>query len=241
VDYKKQLSEQIVMGTVWYQQSAEMEASYLQSYTWAKFLIDAKLDTMDTKVAKGVVLDIDETVLDNSPYEVMLIHTGQTYQSKTWKEWTDQASARALPGALDFTNYSIEKGVEVFYISNRKLDELDATLKNLDSLGFPNADREHVLLMEDTGDKTPRRTLVENKVKVLLYIGDNLTDYSETYADRDEQLGKDLIHNTKNDWLYDFVMLPNPIYGEWEKAVYNNDYSIPDSVKVQMRKDILKK
>ena len=241
VDYKLELSKHKVMSTIWFQQSAEMEASYMQAYTWAKFLIDSKLDTMDTSIPKGVVLDIDETVLDNSPNEVRLIREGQTFGSKTWKEWTDQARAKALPGALDFTKYATEKGVEVFYISNRKLNELEATLINLQNLGFPNADSTHVLLQGESGDKTERRSIVQSKVDIILFVGDNLTDYSEDFADRGADLGKELVRLRASEWLYEFVMLPNPTYGEWEKAIYKNDYRLPDSVKFNRRLDILQK
>jgi 5'-nucleotidase (lipoprotein e(P4) family) len=241
IDHQKELSKHKVMSTLWFQQSAEMEASYIQSYTWAKFLIDAKLDTMDKSIPKGVILDIDETVLDNSPNEARLIHSGKTFGSKTWKEWTDEARANALPGALDFTKYTMNKGVEVFYVSNRKTNELESTLINLKKLGFPNADSTHVLLMEDTGDKTKRRMLVQDQVRVILYVGDNLADYSEAFSDRGEDLGKDLVRSTAHEWLYEFVVLPNPTYGEWEKALYNNDYSVADSIKVKMRLKILQK
>ena len=241
IAYKLELSKHKVMSTLWFQQSAEMEASYLQAYTWAKFLVDAKLDTMDAASPKGVVLDIDETVLDNSPNEVRLIREGQTFGSKTWKEWTDQARAKALPGALDFTKYATEKGVEVFYISNRKLNELEATLINLQNLGFPNADSTHVLLQGESGDKTERRSIVQSKVDIILFVGDNLTDYSEDFADRGADLGKELVRLRASEWLYEFVMLPNPTYGEWEKAIYKNDYRLPDSVKFNRRLDILQK
>ena len=240
-DHQQELSKHLVLATIWFQQSAEMEASYLQSYNWAKFLIDAKLDTMKDTGPKGVILDIDETVLDNSPYEAWLIQTGQTYEPKSWKEWTDQARAKALPGALDFVNYAMDKGVEVFYISNRKLNEFSSTVINLQSLGFPNADSTHILLKDKLSDKTDRRNVVADKVNVLLYIGDNLTDYSESFANRGQDLGKELVRTTADTWLYEFVMLPNPTYGEWESAIYDNDFSLPDSVKVARRLDVLEK
>ncbi len=241
INHRQQLAEQLVLATAWFQQSAEMEATYLQAYEWGKFLIDRKLDTLKKGTKAGVVLDIDETVLDNSPYEVQLIQEGEQYGSKTWKAWTDQARARALPGALDFVKHATERGVEVFYISNRRENELAATLRNLDSLDFPNADSTHVLLMKDTSDKTARRAHVASQAQIILFVGDNLTDYSEAFADRGEDLGKQIVHDTKDTWLYDFIMLPNPTYGEWEKAIYGNDFTLADSVKVQRRLGVLKR
>lgn len=236
-----QLSEQLVTSVLWFQQSAEMVASYLQAYQYGKLILTGKLDTLNAQLPPAVVLDIDETVLDNSPYEVYLIGKGELYQPSTWKEWTDQARAKALPGALDFVNFAKEKGVEVFYISNRKVNELDATVRNLKAHNFPFADNEHVLLKESTSDKTARREKVAENYNIILFLGDNLTDYSELYADRGSDMGKQLIYKNLEDLLYNFVMLPNPMYGEWEKAIYDNDFSISTEEKLKKRLEVLEK
>ncbi|MEQ8925362.1 MAG: 5'-nucleotidase, lipoprotein e(P4) family [Fulvivirga sp.] len=236
---KAQMSDQLTMAVLWYQQSAEMRQAYYQAYNYAKLLVDNKLATIKTKRPSAVVLDIDETVLDNSPYEAMLIDSGWTYTGRTWKAWTDQERAEALPGALDFVNYAKKKGIEVFYISNRNVDELESTIKNLKGKGFPNADERFIQLKQESSDKTDRREKVANKYEVLVFIGDNLTDYSEEFGDRDADMGKTLVDEKKMELLNNFVMLPNPMYGEWEKAIYNNDYSKSDSVKLELRKSLL--
>lgn len=238
---EEQLSQQLVSSVLWFQQSAEMTASYLQAYQYGKLILAGKLDTVQSTLPPAVVLDIDETVLDNSPYEVYLIEKGELYQPSTWKEWTDKARAEALPGALDFVNYAKEKGVEVFYISNRKTDELDATIQNLKAHLFPFADADHVFLKETTSDKTARRAKVAAEYNILLFVGDNLTDYSELYADRGIDLGKQLIFDNKEDLLYNFIMLPNPMYGEWEKAIYGNDFSISGEEKLKKRTKVLER
>lgn len=240
IDPQAELSKQLEGAVLWYQQSAEMEMSYLQSYEYAKLLLDRKLSQLADSVSPAVVLDLDETVLDNSPYEAMLIMTGITFNDKTWEEWCNLAQAEALPGAVDFLNYANEKGVEIFYISNRQVGVLGPTIENLKQLNVPHADSAHVLLKETTSDKTERRAAVTKDHEVLVYIGDNLTDFSEVYADRDEQLGKNLVRQNKEELLNNFVMLPNPMYGEWEKAILKNDWSHPDSVKLIMRKELLK-
>ncbi|QSE97385.1 5'-nucleotidase, lipoprotein e(P4) family [Fulvivirga lutea] len=236
---KAQMSDQLTMSVLWYQQSAEMRQAYYQAYNYAKMLVDNKLETIKTKRPTAVILDIDETVLDNSPYEVLLIDSGWTYNNKTWKQWTDQARAEALPGALDFVKYAKDKGVEVFYISNRNVDELEATVENLKAIGFPNAEEKFIQLKEETSDKTERRKNVTDRYEVLVYVGDNLTDYSEAFGDREADMGKKLVDEKRHELLNNFVMLPNPMYGEWEKAIYDNDYSKSDSMKLELRKEKL--
>jgi 5'-nucleotidase (lipoprotein e(P4) family) len=232
-------SDHLVMATLWFQQSAEMQHAYEQAYHYATMLMLAKLDTFRSG-SPAVVLDIDETVLDNSPYEVYLIQNGLTYTEENWKQWTDRARAAALPGALAFTQKAAEKGVEVYYITNRLERELESTLRNLDSLKFPFADREHVLLKSNSSNKAERRELVKAKHIVLVYVGDQLTDYSESYAQRGDDLGKPHTANTKGELLNNFVLVPNPMYGEWEGAVYGNDWSKSATEQRKLRKEALK-
>lgn len=234
------LSEQLGNATLWFQQSAEMEAAFLQAYGFGKMLLAQKMDTLSAGSKKpAVVLDLDETVLDNSPYEARLFLNGETYASDSWNEWCKEANAKALPGAADFLTYAQELGVEIFYISNRKDLVFESTLKNLKTLNLPDADEEHLLLRTAESDKTERRNKVAQNHQVLLYVGDNLTDYSEIYAKRGADLGKDLVQQNKKELLYNFIMLPNPMYGEWESAIYNNNFSVSDQQKLEMRKKAL--
>jgi 5'-nucleotidase (lipoprotein e(P4) family) len=236
---KEILAQQKVMATLWFQQSAEMEATYLQAYNHAKMLLTSKLDTLPEGDRYAVVLDIDETVLDNSPAEVILIQNGDTFSPENWNAWTSQARARALPGALDFVNYAMDNNVEVFYVSNRGIGELEPTLKNLQEHSFPNADSSHVLLKTETSDKTERRATVSEQAEIILFVGDNLRDYSEIFGERGADLGKGIVHSAKEDWLNNFIILPNPTYGEWEKAAYGNTYSLSDEEKLEKRLNVL--
>lgn len=236
-DPRRDLSEELSGAVIWYQNSAEMRMSYYQAYNHGKLLLKSKLASADSKQPKAVVLDLDETVLDNSPYEGMLIQKGITFSSNTWKEWVAMGSAELLPGAQDFLNFADSAGVEIFYISNRTVDGLGSTLENLNRYNLPNADSAHVLLKEDTSDKTARRNIVNENYEIILFLGDNLTDYSQMYADRNEKMAKDLVDENKMELLNNFVMFPNPMYGEWESAIYRNDWSIADSTKLRMRRE----
>ncbi len=95
----------------------------------------------------AIVLDLDETVLDNSPHQAMSVKTGKGYPYK-WDDWINKAEAEALPGAIDFLKYTESKGVDIYYISNRKTNQLDATIKNLERVGAPQATKEHILLQD---------------------------------------------------------------------------------------------
>lgn len=228
------LSDQLVMSVLWYQTSAEMVASYLQAYRYAELMLDAKLDTMSLQKPAAVVLDIDETVLDNSPYEVYLIENDELYNANSWKKWVEQVRAEALPGALAFTKFAKSRGVQVFYISNRREDELQATVENLEKHDFPNANSRFVFLRSESSDKTERRERVTAAYEVLVYIGDNLTDFDEVYADR-ENYGREVVLENQQTLLNNFVILPNPMYGEWEKALYDNNYGLTPDQKLQKR------
>lgn len=232
-------SEHLVAATNWYQKSAEMRACYFQAFNLAK--LQLKLNKTDYKGEKpaAVILDIDETVLDNSPFQAHLINTGQLYNSKLWKEWTDQKTAKSLPGAVEFTKFAKDLGVEVIYISNRKVDALAETIENMKTYNFPNADSSFVFLKKETSDKTARRKKVFEKYEVLLFVGDNLTDFDEAFAERDSDLGFALVDAEKDLFGSKYIVLPNPMYGNWEGAIYGGDYSLSVPEKRKMRQDIL--
>jgi len=232
--------EHSVFATLWFKESAEMHASYLQNYHLAKLMIDKNIGARESEKKPAVVLDLDETVLDNSPYQYKLIVSQKPYTSKTWTEWVNLAKAEALPGVLDFVNYAKRKGVEVFYISNRKApNHLDATIKNLDSLNFPNADKEHIFLKTTSSNKTERRNKVSEEYEIILFIGDNLTDFSEIFANRGDDMGKTIVEKNKSLFGTKYIVMPNPMYGEWAKAIYKNSYKWTPAQLDSLRKTVI--
>ena len=114
---------------------------------------------MPSPKKNAVIVDIDETVLDNSPYQIHIGHEKTTYDQASWKTWTDMSAAAAMPGAIEFLKFVEQQKCEVFYITNRDVRELASTLRNLDSLGFPFADADHLLLCllytSDASDERP--------------------------------------------------------------------------------------
>lgn len=235
------LNEQLVMATLWMQASAEFRAICYQSFNLARMNLDAFMASYKGKKPVAVAVDCDETVIDNTEYEAFLIGNDFGYSSKTWTPWMAAAKATAMPGAVEFLNYAKEKGVEIFYITNRKAVGYEGTAKNLAALGFPYVDEKHLLVRTDTSDKQPRRDIVSKDYAVAFLMGDNLNDFSSlfgkgTVAGRAEEVDK-----IKDLWGKKFIVLPNPTYGEWEGAVYEYNWGASAAEKDQMRKKYLKR
>jgi 5'-nucleotidase (lipoprotein e(P4) family) len=212
------LSQQAVDAVLWQNTSAEAYRLYQQGYELARIRLAANLKPADPR-PPAVIVDIDETALDNSPYEVHAIKNGTTYDQASWKAWTDRSEAKASPGALDFLRHVEALGCAVFYITNRDIRERASTLKNLGDLGFPFADEAHLLLMDGSSDKTERRAMVAKDHRVVLLVGDQLRDFDERFKDRSVNYGRDLVDASNDTLQRYFVLLPNPMYGTFRDAV----------------------
>ena len=233
----------LLLATAWFQQSAEMRACYYQSYTLAKMALKENQQNYKGTKPMAVVLDIDETVLDNSPFEAKLMGDRQNYSDSAWMEWSARCEAQALPGAAEFIAYARELGVEVFFISNRILEERERTLRNLASAGMA-VDSAHLLLYDlskGTSCKDERRDLVSETHEIILFIGDNMSDYTSLFDRRDSRLALHLADSLREDYGRKFIILPNPMYGEWENAIYGHNYKLPMAEKNRMMLDLLRK
>ncbi|MEO8460971.1 MAG: HAD family acid phosphatase, partial [Dokdonella sp.] len=181
----------------------------------------------------AVILDIDETVLDNSPYQARLVRNNVDFNEFTWAQWCREKSARALPGALEFAQLAAKHHVTVFYLSNRAQDLNEATLENLRALGFPLATNQPVFLglgtifkgcEQDGSEKGCRRQLVGQRHRVLLQLGDQLGDFVDVLANTPD--GRRAAVAPYLGWIGErWFVLPNPTYGSWEPALFNNDWS----------------
>lgn len=237
----RDLNEQLVMATLWMQTSAEFRALSYQSFNLAKMILDKYLSFYSGSKTVAVIVDADETVIDNSAYEAFLIGNDFGYSSKTWNPWMAAAQAKAMPGATEFLNYAKDKGVEIFYITNRKMVGYDGTEKNLKALGFPYVDKEHLLLRTDTSDKQPRRDMVAKDYEIAFLMGDNLNDFLSVFAKKSVADRFAETDKIKDMWGKKFIMLPNPTYGDWEGAIYNGNWGASPAEKDQMRKDHLQR
>lgn len=215
------LAQQGADAVLWQNASAEAYWMYRQAYQHAYLKLESNLAQAGGAGPFAVIVDIDETVLDNSPYQVEAIKQGRTFNQSTWREWTDKAEAKASPGAVEFLRFAAQQAkCEVFYITNRDIREKASTLNNLQDLGFPDADEMHLLLMDGNSDKTDRRARVRATHQVLLLVGDQLRDFDERFKDRSANNGKKVVDALADSLARYFVLLPNPMYGTWRDAIH---------------------
>lgn len=225
-------------AVLWVQASAEYDATALSVYNAAAARLDAALaDPAWDALAPGlrdnaaelatlppaVVLDVDETVLDNSPYQARLVRQGTQYDTETWAGWVDERAARAVPGAAGFLDAASERGITIVYVTNRTQDMGADTLANLRALGLPAGDG--VLFLgkgapgcEQAGsDKDCRRRQVAGRYRVLMLVGDQLGDFVEPAADT--PAARQAAVEQHAGWFGErWWMLPNPTYGDWQQG-----------------------
>lgn len=231
-------------AVLWTQSSGEARALAYQAFTLARMMLDRDLQVnRRNRIRRAIIVDADETVLDNSRYQATLLKNRQNYDARTWTEWVKRAEAEALPGAVEFLRYAASRSVRVFYITNRNLEEKEATAANLKKLGFPDVNDQTLLVRTDTktSSKESRRQSVDAKFRIVLLMGDNLNDFAEifqqskTVADR-----LAAVERNKAQFGKRFIVLPNVMYGDWESAVYDYNFKLTEEEKAARRKSQLR-
>lgn len=211
-------NDALLYSTLFVQRAAEYKALCYQAYNSAHLSLDEKVENYKGDKKLAVVVDIDETVLDNSPHAARSILENTSYP-KYWDEWCNLAEAKAIPGSLEFLKYAESKGVETFYISNRKAHLTAVTLKNLKMRGFPYATEDHILLRTSTSDKEERRNKVRETHDIIILCGDNLGDFASEYDGQNTKTRNDLAAQQEDDFGAQYIVLPNPTYGAWLSAM----------------------
>lgn len=230
-------------AVLWMQRSVEYKANTLGAFALAQIRLDQALADKTRTAAPveqtgafqdlppAIIVDADETILDNSGYQAWLIAAGESFNPKTWTVFVKSQTSPPIPGALEFTKYADSKGVKVFYISNRTKDEEDATRESMTKYGFPMGGNVDTFLsareQPDWGSaKSTRRAVVAKDYRVLLLVGDNFGDFSDGYKGTEDERLK-LYEADKVRWGHDWIMLPNPAYGSFESAPYGHDFKLP--------------
>jgi len=248
-------------AVLWFQASAEYRASAETIYRAAADKLDVALkekhwdalvpgerdNVGKTEGLKpAVVMDVDETVLDNSPYQARLIRDNAEYSDPSWDLWVAEKKAKAVPGAVDFAKAAAAKGVTILYLSNRAVHLKDATIANLKAVGMPVASDDVFLGLgtvlpgcEQNGtEKNCRRRLAGQEYRVLMQFGDQLGDFVEVVANTPQ--GRTQLLDEYDDWFGErWWMLPNPTYGSWEPALFNNEWSQPRAARRQAKETAL--
>ncbi|EMI40349.1 5'-nucleotidase, lipoprotein e(P4) family [Rhodopirellula sp. SWK7] len=248
-------------ATLWMQTSAEYYATCRQTYrlaatqlqnaiddpTWSADLVQqsALAESTDTPLLPtAVILDIDETVLDNSPYQARLIQTDEAFTPESWQRWVEEAAAEPIPGVHEFLTSAEKAGVEVFFVTNRENAVENATRRNLEKLDLIQVDASDRILSkrerdEWTSDKATRRAHIAKRYRILLLIGDDLNDFVSIGNKPTAQARREIAVEHAEMWGVKWMQLPNANYGGWERSIYDWNDSADDEVKLRQKYDAL--
>ena len=198
----------------WTRESKEYKALCYQVYNNATNKLKKKLvhnnfslNIIDNNYA--VVMDLDETVLDNSDYQVMLFDKNEKFNPKSWDEWVLLENAKLVPGSLDYINFLRENNIQIIFISNRMDNRVEETKNNLKKLGVYSDSDIYLLRIDKADKKTIRRSEIFNSTgrmnkhenfKVIQYLGDAIGDFE---------------NQNLNRFGLDNFIFPNPMYGKW--------------------------
>ena len=232
-----------LFATLWQQTSAEYRAAALQAYDEASEVLPVALaDSSWTAAVEqegddfstlppAVVLDVDETVLDNSPQQARTILAGGSFDPEAWGAWVDEARAPVVPGAREFLALADTLGVAVFYVTNRDQPLEEATRRNLAAEGLPlDPDVDTVLSRGERegwgSDKTSRREAIAERYRIVLLVGDDFNDFVSARLPREER--DRLLERYRDRWGDRWIMIPNAVYGSWEAALYEEADDTPE-------------
>lgn len=279
-------------STAWMQTSEEYRALSLGAYNVARKSLDEALEdpgwtalpsqvpansaeaAMLARLPAAIILDVDETVLGNLPYQAWLVKNEQSFTPASWNAWVSESSAEPLPGALEFVQYAKRKGVAVFYLSNRayrgpldrnadgQIDPAEEqvglksyTVANLLRWGFlpqSNISNEDAVILRGetdkegrvrpgwaSSDKTARRESLSSGYRILLIMGDDLNDFMAHPGHQGAANPVSVAAEHRTRWGRSWIMLPNPIYGSWERRLYRSDHKLSAEEKINMKLDRL--
>ena len=183
----------------------------------------------------AVVLDVDETVLDNSPYQAALVVGDTSFDPVGWDAWIAERSAAAVPGAVSFIEAAQAAGVAVIYMTNRACGQREGsqedcpqrsdTLENLKLAGFPSPGENDLLILRgerpgwDTSEKQSRRAFVAERYRMIMLIGDDIGDLASGI--KADSPGERAAFVKAHESLYGvhWFQLANPTYGSWIRSL----------------------
>jgi len=231
-----------VAAILWQQSSGEQRALCYQTFALAKMLLDRDLRNHRIRQRRAIIVDVDDTILDNSRYEAALVKQRKNYP-EGWTAWINRAEVPAVPGAVEFLNYASSRGVRVFYVTNRKQIEKEGTRRNLKALAFPEVNNQTLVIRTDpnSDSKEARRQAIRSKYRVVLLMGDDLNDFAEVF-EKSKTVDSRLNAAERNKSAFGtrFIVLPNPMYGNWENAIYDYNFKLSEEQKAGKRNNLLK-
>jgi len=248
----RQTHEQL-HGTLWIQTALEHDVCCVQTYALATIRVSQALKNTSWTAAldqprgyeqlpPAVILDVDETVLDNSIFQARLVDRKSDYSDDLWAKWVAEKKSSAMPGVKDFLQFLAHKGVLVFFVTNREFDCEASTVDNLSSVLGQQITRAQVLCRNENpgwgSDKSSRRLFLAESHRIILLVGDDFNDFAYLGMVSPQQRFTSG-SQYREYWGTKWIQLPNPNYGHWEKAIYDYDYSVTDVQKLRLKHDAL--
>ena len=245
------LTKQPKLGIPWVASAAEYDALTLQAYNSASRNLDDLINDKNASALPGqtdiaelppaIILDVDETAISNVNFQLQL---EGNFSHEAFDYWQQNNPAKQISGAPEFVQHARDRGVTVFFITNRPCHERDfapgpcpqeaITLQDLAEGGI-ETDTEHLLLVgetpEWTREKRFRQELIARNYRVIMLIGDDLGDFlpcvrakpiapckAATENDREQMA---LQH--REYWGLHWYILPNPMHGSWTSYISGDD------------------
>lgn len=242
-------------AVLWLQTAAEYRAATIQAFQVAQRMLGRSLADLawtaaeeqsgnPTSLPPAVIVDIDETVLDNSPFEARQIRGGQEFSEDIWNTWVQEAKAQPVSGAVTFAKEAAARGVTVFYVSNRLATQESATRANLAATGFPvDTAVDAVLLRNEKpdwqSDKSTRRRDIASRYRIIMIIGDDFNDFTSAARGSWEQR-LEAVDRAAPLWGSKWIIIPNPMYGSWERAIVGTEPNLTEAEKLRRKINALR-
>jgi len=202
-------SEKLPNDVRWVLKSKEYKALCHQTYNIAEMQLDAILKEKKRSGKLAVVMDLDETVLDNSQYQVELNKNNKSFSMKSWAQWVLREEAQLVPGVKRFIKKLRKNNIQIIFISNRMHERVKATKNNMRKLDLYSKDDIYLLRKNKEDKKGIRRKEIYSSTgrmkkyknfKVIQYFGDAMGDFPNLEY---PEFGTSQF------------ILPNPMYGKW--------------------------
>lgn len=240
----EQLAHEQLDGALWMQSSAEFSALAQQTFACAAEKLSlglrdpmwtASLEQFATgdyeKLPPAVIVNLDETVLNNSPYQARIILEYGQHNPSRFVAWCNEAKCPAIPGAQNFLQAAKKQGIAIIYISPRPEQTRDGTLRNLQRLDYPYDAKDQLILGGGWPNHNKREQVAADH-RILLIVSDHLGDFLHR-TEQGAAVRREMANRHATYWGLKWFLLPNPMYGHWEYSFQNYDYNLDRPTRIR--------